>query len=192
MTSDTAAAGTPANRDAVDGAAGTGPSSRSTCAASHSTRRHHGAQSHLTRTVIAVVIVFILGEVPSAMTSRNMIVALFGLDAGGGPSGRNAPDVLRSVGYRIAVLVSTTLVVMQHSANFVVYCVFNRRFCDFLRRQMVCGATGGVGTGSGRVRETGVAGIDAGRGTVPLLLNCEGHFNKEVHELDRKQAMTHN
>lgn len=81
-------------------------------------------EATLTRTLIIVVCVFIAGELPSSFTSRSLVVALI---SGGDQS------ILTRTGYRIAVLVSTILVVMQHSLNFVVYCVFNRRFCSVLR-----------------------------------------------------------
>lgn len=90
-------------------------------------------EATLTRTLIIVVCVFIAGELPSSFTSRSLIVALI---CGGDQS------LLKTTGYRIAVLVSTILVVMQHSLNFVVYCVFNRRFCSVLRLHylpMLCG-----------------------------------------------------
>ena len=104
-------------------------------------------EARLTRTLIVLVCVFILGETPSAFTSRSMVVALLGGDQ----------SILQSGGYRVAVLVSTLLVVAQHSINFVVYCVFNRRFCDALRARLPVWC-GGVGRGGPR----GDGGVSVG------------------------------
>lgn len=81
----------------------------------------------LTRTLIIVVCVFMVGELPSSFTSRSFFVALVG---------RKDHELLFAPGYRVAVLVSTGLVVAQHSLNFVVYCVFNRRFCAVVRHRL--------------------------------------------------------
>lgn len=90
--------------------------------------RQHREETTLTRTLIIVVCVFIAGELPSSFTSRSLFLALIG---------RSDKSLLLTTGYRVAVLISTILVVVQHSMNFVVYCVFNRRFCDVLRRHYI-------------------------------------------------------
>jgi len=112
-------------------------------------RQREKDEATLTRTLVVIVCVFIIGETPSSFTSRSMVVALLGGDQ----------TVLESVGYRAAVLISTLLVVSQHSVNFVVYCVFNRRFCDSIRQLLVKNCSG---RGGGSVGRRGAALAPAG------------------------------
>lgn len=106
----------------------------STAAAAKSGNKNQQDDATLTRTLVMVVCVFVAGELPSSLTSRSLFVALVG---GGGGGGGGNHDLLNATNYRIAVLVSTALVVAQHSLNFVVYCVFNRRFYAVLRLQFL-------------------------------------------------------
>lgn len=98
-------------------------------AAAKNGNKNQQEDATLTRTLVMVVCVFVAGELPSSLTSRSLFVAL----VGGGGRG----DLLDATSYRIAVLVSTALVVAQHSLNFVVYCVFNRRFYAVLRMRFL-------------------------------------------------------
>lgn len=79
----------------------------------------------LTLTLIGVVLVFLLGEVPSALLSRNTVVPFKG------------EEVLEKNWYRKALLVCTLLVVNQHSTNFIVYCLFNKKFCSFVKKRLI-------------------------------------------------------
>ena len=82
----------------------------------------------LTRMLIAVVIIFLAGELPSAIFSRLIVAAV--------ARKRSAP-VMAEDWYMVCVCVATICVVTQHSLNFVCYCAFNKRFrCEF--RRMFC------------------------------------------------------
>jgi cytochrome b561 len=80
--------------------------------------------AHLTRMLIVVVFVFLAGELPSASVSRLLHVDVFG-------DGSECSE--QSTSYRAALLVAYTLVVAQHSLNFVVYCLMNKSFVEALR-----------------------------------------------------------
>ena len=99
--------------------------------------RRRRNELNLTRTVVAVIVVFIVGELPSSFTSRAMIGALLGHRWRRRDVSQVEQEIFSSTGYRIAVLVSTILVVTQHSVNFIVYCVFNRRFCEEVVRSLL-------------------------------------------------------
>lgn len=83
-------------------------------------------ENRLTRTLVTVIFIFLVGELPSAMLSRSVVVGILG-------HGRR--DILSTRGYRVAVLIATVLVVLQHASNFVVYCVCNKRFWAVFKRK---------------------------------------------------------
>lgn len=89
--------------------------------------RERKDETRLTKTLVAVIFLFIVGEIPSALCSRSIVVGIIG-------SGDTT--ILQSFGYKVAVLVSTILVVNQHSLNFVIYCVFNRKFWAVFKRKL--------------------------------------------------------
>ncbi|KAK2152281.1 hypothetical protein LSH36_335g02018 [Paralvinella palmiformis] len=87
---------------------------------------HQRADDHrLTRTLISIVFLFLMGELPSALTSRALVVGLSG-----------DPCVVETKAFKIMSLVSTILIVLQLSLNFVVYCVLNRRFWAVFKEQL--------------------------------------------------------
>ena len=91
------------------------------------THQHHRTEEQrLTRTLISVIFVFVLGELPSAVLSRTAVVAILG---------HGSKAVLASLEYQIAAFIATVLVVSQHSLNFVIYCVFNTRFLAVFKAQ---------------------------------------------------------
>ena len=79
----------------------------------------------LTRTLISIVFLFLIGEIPSALTSRALVVGLSG-----------DPCVVETKGFKIMSLISTILIVLQLSLNFVLYCVLNRRFWAVFNEQL--------------------------------------------------------
>ncbi|XP_013381671.1 probable G-protein coupled receptor B0563.6 [Lingula anatina] len=81
-------------------------------------------QQRLTMTLVSVVTVFLIGELPSAMVNRSVSVAIYG---------QGDMSVLSNQTYQLMSLLGTTLVVLQHSLNFVIYCVLNRRFRTVFR-----------------------------------------------------------
>ena len=87
----------------------------------HSAMSQHQRQeeNRLTRTLISVIFLFLVGELPSAMLSRSVVVGILG---------HGSKEILKTHWYRVAVLVATILVVLQHASNFIIYCVCNKRF----------------------------------------------------------------
>jgi hypothetical protein len=87
----------------------------------HSAMSQHQRQeeNRLTRTLISVIFLFLVGEIPSAMLSRSVVVGILG---------QGSREILQTHWYRSAVLVATILVVLQHASNFIIYCVCNKRF----------------------------------------------------------------
>ena len=79
----------------------------------------------LTITLIAVFSVFIISELPSAFVSRSMVAAIFGRMN------------LTQFSYQITMLTCSILVVLQHSTNFIFYCLFNKRFWLVFRQKVL-------------------------------------------------------
>lgn len=77
-------------------------------------------ETRLTRMFIILICVFVIGELPSALLSRGIVVAFVG--------GDKSQGTLQSKGYQIASMVATILVVSQHSANFIIYSLLNIKF----------------------------------------------------------------
>ena len=77
-------------------------------------------ETRLTRMFITLICVFVIGELPSALLSRGIVVAFVG--------GDKSQRTLHSTGYQIASMVATILVVSQHSANFIIYSLLNIKF----------------------------------------------------------------
>ena len=96
-----------------------------------SRRRVNGLQRddlRLTWMLVVLVFVFLVGEIPSACVSRLLVVDLLG---------KGNETVLSTASYRLASLVAYTLVVSQHSLNFIVYCLMNKKF-EAALRSLVC------------------------------------------------------
>ena len=83
-------------------------------------------ERRLTLTLISIICVFIIGELPSSFVSRLLLVPMAGT------------EILKTLGYKIAANIATALVVLQHSLNFVMYCVFNRNFWVVFK-ETLCG-----------------------------------------------------
>ena len=92
----------------------------------HTVNQQKQDELRLTRTLISVVTIYLIGEIPSALLSRSLVVALIG---------HGNDKIVKTMGFKIASLVATILVVLQLSLNFVVYCVFNRRFWALFKQQ---------------------------------------------------------
>ena len=86
---------------------------------------HQKDEVRLTRTLISIVFIFIMGEIPSALSSRAIVVGLSG-----------DPCIVNTKAFKITSLVSTLLNVLALSLNFVVYCVLNRRFWAVFKEQL--------------------------------------------------------
>lgn len=80
------------------------------------------SDAHVTRMLVVVICVFLAGEIPSASVSRLLSVDLFDSEHDGG-----------SLFHRTASLVAYTFVVVQHSLNFVIYCLTNTAYSSALR-----------------------------------------------------------
>ncbi len=89
-------------------------------------------ETRLTRMFITLVCVFVIGELPSALLSRGIVVAFVG---------ENAKKTLDSKGYQIASMIATVLVVTQHSVNFIIYSVLNTKFTRAFQ-SAICACTG--------------------------------------------------
>ena len=85
-------------------------------------------QHRLTKTLIAIIFVYVIGELPSTFLSRGIVVGVFG---GGDPA------ILTLTPYRHATVVATILTVSHLSMNFVFYCVFNQKFLTIFK-QKIC------------------------------------------------------
>lgn len=92
-------------------------------AALHSNKERESRmeQARLTRTLVAVVVVFIICTFPSAFVEDPIAYSLFGGD-------RTWNDYLRSPGNQLFIYISNLLVFLNSSLNFVLYCAFNRKF----------------------------------------------------------------
>ncbi len=77
-------------------------------------------ETRLTRMFIILICVFVIGELPSALLSRGIVVAFVG--------GDQSKQTLESSWYQIASMIATILVVSQHSANFIIYSLLNIKF----------------------------------------------------------------
>lgn len=88
-------------------------------------------QTRLTRTLIVVVIVFIVCTFPSAFVEDPISYSLFGGD-------RSWKEYIKSPANQIFIYISNLLVFLNSSLNFVLYCSFNRKFrqaaTTFIRR----------------------------------------------------------
>ena len=76
----------------------------------------------LTLTLIGVVVLFLVGELPSSFLSRNIVGPLFG------------EEVLLDDRYITANVIATVLVVTQHSTNFAIYYILNHKFCNSVKK----------------------------------------------------------
>ena len=90
-------------------------------------RKNEHDQTRITWMLIAVIFVFITGELPSAMLSRALVVGIFSA----GDTG-----ILTEDWYKISVLIATILVTLQHSLNFLIYCLFHRKFCRIFKENV--------------------------------------------------------
>ena len=81
-------------------------------------------ETRLTRMFIILICVFVIGELPSALLSRGIVVAFVG--------GDKSQMTLQSTWYQIASMIATILVVSQHSANFIIYSLLNIKFRNAL------------------------------------------------------------
>ncbi|CAH1799546.1 unnamed protein product [Owenia fusiformis] len=79
--------------------------------------RQMSNQNRLTLTLISVVFLFLIGQLPSSFLSRGFITLVSG-----------NKEILQSYTYRVASMVSMILVTLNHSLNFVIYCAFNKKF----------------------------------------------------------------
>ena len=103
------------------------------------TRDRRTDDVRLTRMLVAVVVIFLAGELPSAIFSRFIVAAI---------ARRRSAPVLQEDWYAVCACVATVCVVTQHSLNFLCYCAFNKRFREELARKF-CGTTGALGVVSG-------------------------------------------
>ncbi|XP_060558222.1 probable G-protein coupled receptor B0563.6 [Ruditapes philippinarum] len=78
-------------------------------------------QTRLTRTLIAVVVVFIVCTFLSAFVEDPISYSLFGGD-------RSWKDYIKSPANQLFIYISNLLVFLNSSLNFVLYCSFNRKF----------------------------------------------------------------
>ncbi|XP_053374230.1 probable G-protein coupled receptor B0563.6 [Mercenaria mercenaria] len=78
-------------------------------------------QTRLTRTLVAIVIVFIVCTFPSAFVEDPIAYSLFGGD-------RTWIDYLKSPANQMFIYISNLLVFLNSSLNFVLYCSLNRKF----------------------------------------------------------------
>ena len=91
--------------------------------------RHNKEDIRLTRMMIAIVTIYILADLPSALVSRTTLGAILGQE---GP-------LLKSEAYENALCVASILTVIQISANFVVYCLLNNKFWWVIKWR-ICGS----------------------------------------------------
>lgn len=82
------------------------------------TRRDH---IRLTRTLVAVVVVFFVCTFPSAFVEDPIAYSLFG-------GGKTWNEYLRSPANQLFIYISNLLVFLNSSLNFVLYCAFNQKF----------------------------------------------------------------
>lgn len=83
-------------------------------------------QRKLTKMMIIVVFVFIIGELPSAILSRIFIVEVVKKDE----------NFLKTNLYMVLSSISVLLVSLQHSVNFFIYCTTNKRFWNQLKKMI--------------------------------------------------------
>ena len=84
-------------------------------------------EARLTLMLVSVFTVFVIGELPAIVVSRSSMTAMETI---------TGHDVTHLPVYRMASLVATILVVMQHSANFLIYCLSNRHFLAVLQAKL--------------------------------------------------------
>lgn len=73
-------------------------------------------QNRLTVTLVVLICVFLVGELPSACVNRLISKAIYG------------DKVIQGNSYKIANTIATVLVTLQHAVNFFIYCVMNKKF----------------------------------------------------------------
>ena len=88
-------------------------------------------QRRLTVTCISIIILFIICIVPSAFSQKPVAFALFG-------KGMTLSEFSTSPFYRLLRVVTNTLVCLNFSMNFVLYCLFNARFVQTLKYIIWC------------------------------------------------------
>ena len=123
---------------------------------------------HLTWMLVVIVFVFLIGEIPSACVSELLVVDIF---SNGNKKVMEMPE------YRVASLVAYALVVSQHSMNFVVYCLMNKKFASALK-SLLCfmlGHRAAAYTPSTSVTRPNVAAVTVAKG-----VNDDGEGNFEL------------
>ena len=93
---------------------------------SQSNEQEKSEENRLTRTLISVIFLYLVGELPSNIFSRLVFSAILG---------EGNQDVMKNLWYEFCLCIATIFVVLQHSLNFVFYCVFNKRFYNILKKR---------------------------------------------------------
>ncbi|XP_037068608.1 uncharacterized protein LOC119089907 [Pollicipes pollicipes] len=86
-------------------------------------------QFRLTVTLIGIILLFLAGEFPTHLASRQSAATLI---YGGDTS------QLKSSGYRTFKLVVSVLMAVHYSCNFVLYCALNSKFLSIVSRVLLC------------------------------------------------------
>ena len=90
-------------------------------------------ERRLTRTLVSVTVLYLVGELPSCIFSRLVFTAILG---------PNNAHVTGAYWYLVAEWLATVCAVSQHSLNFVFYCIFNKRFYQVFRiKCLTCSKT---------------------------------------------------
>ena len=84
-------------------------------------RNQEHDQVRMTRTLVAIVILFFICVVPSAFVDYPIAYSLFG-------KGKKWDEYLRSPANLTLIYISNLLLFLNSSLNFILYCVFNRKF----------------------------------------------------------------
>ncbi|KAL4222334.1 hypothetical protein ACF0H5_018372 [Mactra antiquata] len=89
----------------------------------HSNQEHANRkdQVRLTRTLVAVVVVFFVCTIPSAFVDDPIAFTIFG-------NGRKWREYIRAPDNQLLVYISNLLLFVNSSMNFILYCSFNKKF----------------------------------------------------------------
>ncbi|KAF0289347.1 putative G-protein coupled receptor B0563.6 [Amphibalanus amphitrite] len=86
-------------------------------------------QTRLTATLVGIIVLFLIGEFPTHLASRQSAATLI---YGGDTS------QLSSDGYRTFKLVVSVLMAVHYSCNFILYCALNSKFLSMVSRVLLC------------------------------------------------------
>ena len=156
-------------------------------------REERREELRLTRTLVSVIFLYLLGELPSSLFSRLVFSAILGPDK---------QHVMTSYRYLLATCLATICAVSQHSLNFVFYCVFNKRFyrifktkCLLCGPQQPCGQHSELATIVDRSAQDGtllpVESAHNGTTRTPLMAETNEQVQRSSHETDEAQRPPH-